>query len=216
MGGRAGRISRDGAVWNVSTDDFGAAVFSKALQTCGQHYVAISLPHTPCCCSLGLVASATRRLGHADMRKLHPHMVQLMAFRQGGDPYISSTAGCGPPFDQPFIAGIFVDMDARVVHYFSHEYGTNVIRMDNLPPAVKLAIFHPKHGLQAEILTESQVPSCAQEVVNPKRARTASRVFREGTNWSNLTVPDLKQACRERSLAVSGAKADLVARLQNS
>merc|ERR1712032_141006 len=215
-GGRPGRISRDGAVWSAATEDYGAVVFSKVLPTCGQHYVAISLSHTPCCCSLGLVAGTTMRLGHGDTRKVHPHMMQLMAFRQGGDPYFSSTAGCRPPFDKPFIAGIYVDMDARVVHYFSHEYGTNAIRMDNLPPIVKVAIFHPKHGLQAEILTESQVPSCAQAVVNPKRARTASKMFQEGTDWSKLTVPDLKQACRERSLAVFGVKADLVARLQNS
>lgn len=215
-GGSPGCISQDGAVWSAKSEDFGAVTFSKALPTSGQHYVAISLSHTPCCCSLGLVAGATMRLGHVDMRKVHPHMMQLMAFRQGGDPYSSSTAGCSPPFDKPFIAGIYIDMDARIVHYFSHEYGTNITRMDNLPPVVKIAIFHPKHGLQAEILTQTQVPSCAREVVNPKRARTVSKMFQEGTIWCNLTVPDLKQACRERSLAVSGAKADLVARLQNS
>ena len=35
-------------------------------------------------------------------------------------------------------------------------------------------------------------------------------------NWAILTVPELKEALRERDLPVSGKKADLIARLKKS
>ena len=38
----------------------------------------------------------------------------------------------------------------------------------------------------------------------------------EAEDWSALTVPELKAALKERDLPVSGKKADLVARLEES
>jgi hypothetical protein len=35
-----------------------------------------------------------------------------------------------------------------------------------------------------------------------------------GTDYSHLTVPELKEACRSRDLAVGGTKDELIARLQ--
>jgi len=214
--GPTGSISDNSALWTAQTED-SAVVFGHELPTTGQHYVAVTLSHTPCCVALGLVPSSTKHLREFE-HVAFPFMVQLMAFRRGGDPYASNTSGGSPPYNQSFTAGLAIDMDTHVVHFFSHDFdGSKIIRMDNLPSQMKLAVFHPKHGLSAKLRCDVVIPGGAAGFFRSKRSRDLSDSWRfpRSTSWSSLTVVDLKLACIERALTSAGLKAELVKRLRD-
>lgn len=170
--GRAGTISNGSQVWAACDDDYGATAFSGSLPATGQHYIVAEVSHTPCCNFLGLVPSSTDAFPANLTKEQFPHMLAIMAFRRGNGPYESSTEGCGPPYNESFSVGILVDMDAKVVHFFPHEFNsTKVIRMDALPQRVKLGVFHRKHGLRVHLLRDAELPRGAKVLLPKKRVK---------------------------------------------
>lgn len=62
-------------------------------------------------------------------------------------------------------------------------------------------------------LSKELVMKLFTALAKPKRKRTASLEFPDGSDWSKLTASQLRRACAERSLHQGGAKASLVERL---
>jgi len=62
-------------------------------------------------------------------------------------------------------------------------------------------------------LSKELVMELFAALAGTKRKRTASLEFPDGSDWSNLSVIQLRRACVERSLPKVGAKASLVERL---
>ena len=75
---------------------------------------------------------------------------------------VSSTVGSGN--STPVRMGMYFDMDAGEVTYFSQEIGKNpryANKIKFLPKDVVIAIAHPKHGLSAtfEVSQSEEIPS---------------------------------------------------------
>merc|ERR1712032_889993 len=62
-------------------------------------------------------------------------------------------------------------------------------------------------------LSKELVMELFAALAGTKRKRTASLEFPDGSDWSKLSLNQLRRACVERSLPKIGAKASLVERL---
>uniref|UniRef100_A0A7S2TT80 Uncharacterized protein n=1 Tax=Lotharella oceanica TaxID=641309 RepID=A0A7S2TT80_9EUKA len=146
-------------VWEVSSSDYGTRAMSGRLSGKGKHYAVLNLSQTPCCISVGFVPADThpRRLGGHNVME---HMVHAMSMVLGPK-YFKSSTTAGATLSSPMRMGVLADMDNKEVMMFplaprkdgaivDELKGTTVARIGGLPPQVRFAISHPKHGLNAE------------------------------------------------------------------